>query len=92
MMNKGNLFLIADLLDMVSFALINQGVFEETLQVIYLVLLIASMVTGLVLKIISFLRDGKLTKEEIADLKKELDESLETIRKLKEDEEEKEDK
>lgn len=92
MMNKGNLFLIADLLDMVSFALINNGVFEETLQVIYLVLLIASMVAGLVLKIISFLRDGKLTKEEIADLKKELDESLETIKKLKEDEEEKEDK
>lgn len=71
-----NRLMIADCFDLISVLILEQVTTTEVLNWVYTGLLIASILLGIVLKIISALRDRKVTKEELEEIKKEIDEAM----------------
>lgn len=84
-MNKTTGYAIADFCDVFAYIMLTQVSVSEVLNWVYLILLIISLGLGIVLKIVSAMKDGKVTREEIEDLQKQLDESLKVIQELKEE-------
>lgn len=74
-----NRLLIADCFDLISVLILEQITTTEVLNWVYTGLLIASIILGIVLKIISALRDRKVTKDELEEIKKEVDEGMKKI-------------
>lgn len=91
-MNSTTGYAIADVCDVFAYVMLTQVTISEVLNWVYLILLIISLLTGIILKVISALQDGKVTKEEIEALKQQLDESLKVIEELKNKDENKEEK
>lgn len=81
--------IIADLLDLVSGVILSQIDVSEVLDWIYTILLIASITLGLVLKISSAVRDGKITRDEAESIKKAVDEAKSEVKEEKEKEDKK---
>lgn len=81
--------IIADLLDLVSGVILSQIDVSEVLDWIYTILLIASITLGLVLKISSAVKDGKITREEAESIKKAVDEAKSEVKEEKEKEDKK---
>lgn len=80
---------IADLLDLVSGVILSQIDVSEVLDWIYTILLIASITLGLVLKISSAVKDGKITRDEAESIKKAVDEAKSEVKEEKEKEDKK---
>lgn len=78
-MNSNTGFLIADMFDILAYAIFLQVTTTEVLNWVYTIVLIISVLFGIVMKIWSAVRDGKITKEEQDEIKKELDEDLRKI-------------
>lgn len=76
------------MLDILAYSIFLQVTTGEVLNWIYSIVLILSVVFGIVMKIYSAFKDGKVTKEEQEEIKKELDEGLHKL----EDQKNKEDK
>lgn len=81
--------IIADLLDLVSGVILSQIDVSEVLDWIYTILLIASITLGLVLKISSAVKDGKITRDEAESIKKAVDEAKSEVKEEKEKEDKK---
>lgn len=91
-MNSSTGFLIADVLDIVAYSCFLQVSTTEVLNWVYTIVLIASVVFGIVRKIISALQDGKITKEEQQEIEEEVNKLKEiTDEANKKENEEKED-
>lgn len=86
-----NRFVLADGLDVLSCVLLTYITTTDVLDWIYISLLIVSLVLGVVLKIRAAIKDGKITKEEEAEIKKEIDEAGKKIKDEIENKEAKED-
>lgn len=71
-MNNSKL-LLADCFDLLSGLLIYNAELTDVLNWIYMILLIASLLLGIGLKIWSALKDGKLTSEEAEEIRKEIE-------------------
>lgn len=87
-MNSTTGFILSDMLDILAYSIFLQVTTGEVLNWIYSIVLILSVVFGIVMKIYSAFKDGKVTKEEQEEIKKEIDEGLHKL----EDEKNKEDK
>lgn len=74
-----NKLIFADALDLLSYVLITYVTTTEVLNWIYTILLSASLLLGIVLKIITMVEDKKITKEELEELKTELDKAKQEI-------------
>lgn len=81
--------MIADCLDLVSGVILANIQVSEVLDWIYTILLIASITLGIVLKVISAVKDGKVTKEEAEEIKKAVDEAKNNVQEEKDKEDKK---
>lgn len=81
--------MIADCLDLVSGVILANIQVSEVLDWIYTILLIASITLGIVLKVISAVKDGKVTKEEAEEIKKAVDEAKNKVQEEKDKEDRK---
>lgn len=77
---NNNGFIIADCLDLVAYVAYTNITTTEVLNWVYTIVLIISVVFGIVLKIISAVKDKKVTKEELEDIKKEMDDACEKLK------------
>lgn len=81
--------MIADCLDLVSGVILANIQVSEVLDWIYTILLIASITLGIVLKVISAAKDGKVTKEDAEEIKKAVDEAKNKVQEEKDKEDRK---
>lgn len=72
-MNKYSAF--GDLSDAISFVCISQITVDQVLNWVYMAVFIASLLLGIILKIVGYFSDKKITKDEIKDLQKTLDDT-----------------
>lgn len=92
-MTKG--YFIGDIMDIIAGSLClsaansNASPIASTLDVIYLAIVIISVLFGLVCKIITVFKDGKISPEEMKELQNELAKTKKQLEDLKEHEEEK---
>lgn len=86
-----NRLMLADGLDVLSYVLLTYITTGDVLSWIYTGLLIVSLLLGIVLKIIAAIRDGKISEEEQAEIKKEIDEAGKKIKDEIENKEAKQD-
>lgn len=86
-----NRLVLADGLDVLSYVLLTYITTTDVLSWIYTGLLIVSLLLGIVIKVRSAIKDGKITKEEEAEIKKEIDEAGKKIKDEIENKEAKED-
>lgn len=89
-MNSSTGFLIADVLDIVAYSCFLQVSTTEVLNWVYTIVLIASVVFGIVRKIISALQDGKITKEEQKEIEEEVNKLKQITDEAKKEDEKKE--
>lgn len=87
-----NYLTAADCFDALSVALLSAVTTSQVLDIIYLVLLSASLVMGIVMKLIIALRDKHLDDDEIKEIKKEVDDAAGQIKDLIDDKDRKENK
>lgn len=87
-----NYLTVADCFDALSVALLSAVTTSQVLDIIYLVLLSASLVMGIVMKLIIALRDKHLDDDEIKEIKKEVDDAAGQIKDLIDDKDRKENK
>lgn len=78
-MNSSTGFLIADICDIFTYTLFLQVSTTEVLNWVYTIVLILSVLFGIGMKIYSAVRDGKITKEEQDEIKKEIDDGLKKL-------------
>lgn len=78
-MNSATGFLIADICDIFTYTLFLQVSTTEVLNWVYTIVLILSVLFGIGMKIYSAVRDGKITKEEQDEIKKEIDDGLKKL-------------
>lgn len=78
-MNNARLIL-ADALDITSYVLLQTVTTEQVLNWIYTILLIISLLMGIVIKIISAVKDGRITKEEAEEIHKAVNEAKDIIK------------
>lgn len=78
-----NKLILADGLDVLSYVLLQNISMSEVVSIVYTVVLIASVILGIVLKIVSAVKDGKITKEEASEIKKALDDAKTELEELK---------
>lgn len=78
MMN--NRLLIADSMDIISYILLSYVTTTEVLEWVYTILLIISLALGISLKILSALKDRKVSKEEAEEIKRAVDEAKNEVR------------
>lgn len=71
--------IVADLCDMLSFVMIGLLDLGDILEYVYMILFIFSLALGIVLKVYTALQDHKITKEEIQDIKKSVDDAKDDI-------------
>lgn len=76
-----NKLVIADAFDLVAFLALEAITVDEVLNWIYMALFIVSLLLGIVLKVASAVRDGKVTKDEAEEIKKAVDEAKDEIKK-----------
>lgn len=74
-----NKLILADCFDMMSIIILENITTSEILNWVYTSLLIVSILFGIVLKIIAAIKDRKITKEEIEDIKKEVDDGIQKL-------------
>lgn len=92
-MTKG--YFIGDIMDIIAGSLClsensNSSPIASTLDTIYLAIVIISVLFGLVCKIITVFKDGKISPEEMKELQDELAKTKKQLEELKhQDEEEK---
>lgn len=86
-----NRLMLADGLDVLSCVLLTYITTTDVLDWIYISLLIVSLVLGIVLKIRAAIKDGKISEEEQAEIKKEIDEAGKKIKDEIENKEAKQD-
>lgn len=75
-----NKLLMADLIDVLSVALLQNVSVGEVLNWVYTALLIASLSLGIILKIAAALSDRKVTKDEAEGIKEAVDEAKSEIK------------
>lgn len=90
-MNSSTGFLVADVLDIVAYTCFLQVSTTEVLNWVYTIVLIASVIFGIVMKVVSALQDGKITKEEQKEIENEVDKLKEITEEANKKEEKKED-
>lgn len=76
-----NKLALADVCDIVALFAIQSVTVSEVLEWIYMILFIISLTLGIVLKVISAFKDGKLTEEEAKEIKKAVDEAKDEVEK-----------
>lgn len=76
---KDTLITLSDACDITAFLALQATETEHVLNITYTIILICSIVLGIVLKLISALRDKKITKDEAEEIKKEIDDGLKKI-------------
>lgn len=74
-----NKLIFADALDLLSYVLITYVTTTEVLNWIYTILLSASLLLGIILKIITMLEDKKITKQELEELREELEKAKQEL-------------
>lgn len=81
-MNSSTGFVIADICDIVAYTMFFQVSTTEVLNWVYTIVLILSVAFGIGMKVYSAVKDGKITKQEEEEIRKELEE---TQKKLEEE-------
>lgn len=75
-----NKLILADGLDVLSYVLLTYITTTEVLSWIYTILLIISLALGIGLKILSAVKDGKISREEVEEIKKAVNEAKNEVR------------
>lgn len=75
-----NYMTVADIFDVISVLLLTAVSQNQILDIIYLVLMIISLSMGIIMKIVDAARDKKITKEELEDIKKEVDDAKDQVK------------
>lgn len=71
----------ADCADVVSYVLLSAITTSDVLQWIYTIVLICSLLIGIILKVVSALKDHKITEEELEDIQHQVDDAKDQIKK-----------
>lgn len=76
-----NKLMLADGFDILSYVLLQNISTSEVLDWVYTSVLIISVLFGIVLKIIAAVKDRHVTKEELTEIKNEVDKAVEELNK-----------
>lgn len=76
-----NKLMLADGFDILSYVLLQNISTSEVLDWVYTSVLIISVLFGIVLKIIAAVKDRSVTKEELTEIKNEVDKAVEELNK-----------
>lgn len=76
-------YFVADAFDAIACALVAQLSVNDILNYVYMAVLVFSIIMGIVLKIVSAVKDGKVTKQEAEDIQAEVEKALEKIEEEK---------
>lgn len=72
--------ILSDLSDVVSFLCLTNITVEQVLNWIYMIVFIASLLLGIILKVLGYFQDKKITKDELEDLQKSLEDAQKQIK------------
>lgn len=71
----------ADFSDVISYVLLSAITTSDVLQWVYTIILICSLLCGLILKIVSAVKDHKITEDELNDIQNQLDDAKGRLKK-----------